>query len=544
MNNSNSIEFKLEKELDSEITQLMNRKNSEFESQEEFYANNSQSLVLFNESKHEMFEKLKQNWNYYHRRITDFKQKKLLKFPQIYYLNYSFKYNPEHHTIEKKSTLTTKYTFNLEDDVEIDLGAQLFTRNSLGFGNIFTNFRFYTFSNKMFNNLSFSFGEKKYFSYETNFLINNQTLVDYIFKTNRINNTHKHTVSLYRVNQNNSKWITGLSLKNSNTDEKKLNLIFNCRTYLNNKSLQCRSKLGFEYLKLKMKLKESIGENFYTISEQKLEFNYFLPSILSSKNQIIYKNNNKFYKFGYFYNLDGFGLEIGYQTGGVNISIPFLYYNGDMLMNKEDENTPAYYYLLKYLAQMCIFGLANYITGACVKKYKKYKKMQKKNYNSEEIQKREKEIVEMRETQAKILMQIKPQADKNLLNEIDKGMNGLIIHFALYGNGKFLKKIMNELHFITHFEEYLYENCTNIQNEILDVTIPVRYLIKKDEKNAYSSIFFHQVPKTKIIGFINPIYKSDKTPSLLMKYQIGNNSYVILKKDSEIFQIPESLTFN
>ena len=74
---------------------------------------------------------------------------------------------------------------------------------------------------------------------------------------------------------------------------------------------------------------------------------------------------------------------------------------------------------------------------------------------------------------------------------------------------------MNNFLYIKPEEFRIYLN--NLENEVFDVTIPVRYLIKKDNKTDYSSVLFLHIPKTKIIGFTNPIYKSKVPPCILIR---------------------------
>ena len=41
-----------------------------------------------------MFERLRLEWVSHHKRIQDLKQKRMLKFPQVYLFNYEIKYDP------------------------------------------------------------------------------------------------------------------------------------------------------------------------------------------------------------------------------------------------------------------------------------------------------------------------------------------------------------------------------------------------------------------------------------------------------------------
>jgi hypothetical protein len=167
--------------------------------------------MLFQETKHEMFEKLKSIWADSHKRVHDFKQKRLMKFPQIYYLNYNIIYDHSRNLFEYKSHVVSKYTFNLENDMELDLGGNLFMRDNLGLGTVFSNFRFYLFGGKLFNSLSTSFGEKKGITYETNYLINDKTLIDYIYKRKFLLDERKHKMTLYRTVDKNTKYSTGIT---------------------------------------------------------------------------------------------------------------------------------------------------------------------------------------------------------------------------------------------------------------------------------------------------------------------------------------------
>ena len=51
--------------------------------------------MLFKESKHDIFERLRLEWVSHHKRIQDLKQKRMLKFPQVYLFNYEITYDPK-----------------------------------------------------------------------------------------------------------------------------------------------------------------------------------------------------------------------------------------------------------------------------------------------------------------------------------------------------------------------------------------------------------------------------------------------------------------
>lgn len=554
--NQPNLDIPLEdsKIIDKIETEMILKKNHP----QDFFTKDKDSLMLYQETKHEMFEKLRLNWTSHHRRIQDFKMKHMMKFPQIFYLNYETIFDLNRHLIENKSSVVSKYTFNLENDIEVDLGGNLNMRDNMGLGSIFSSIRFYAFHNKLFTNLSYSFGDKNNFTCESNYLIDNSLLVDYIYKSKSLSEDSKHKITLHKIWKDNSKINTGIFMKNNFHDRNEINygLFFGGKKYFNNKkqSFEGGVKLSGENIKIKGKFKENLAKNFYSITKHNLCIDGYFP-LLSSHNRLIYKLYNKFFKFGYFYNLNGIGLELGYQSAGLEVNFPFLFFNGDFKI--EDEmNTNFFMHLIKCVQQFVVFSGINYLTKICVRKIKHFLKNRKNSRinsgnlgNSESTQtghseKLKKSMIEVRIYQEKIVNQIKIQADKNQQAELTKTF-GMKINFAVYGSKKTLKKIMNECHLIEKqmLDEYLQGIILDIENEVVDVTIPLKYMIKREDKNSISSIFFHQVPKTKIVGFINPIFKSDKEPWLLINYEIAENSFTIMKRDGEVFQIPEKINF-
>jgi hypothetical protein len=538
-----------------EDTKLINKIETEMilkkNQPEDFFTKDKDSLMLYQETKHEMFEKLRLNWTSHHRRIQDFKMKQMMKFPQIFYLNYETIYDLNRQILENKSSVISKYTFNLENDMEIDLGGNLNMRDNMGLGSIFSSLRFYSFRNRLFTNLSYSFGDKNNFTLESNYLFSNSLLVDYIYKNKSLSEDSKHKLTLHKLWKDNSKVNTGVYMKNNslNAEENFFGIFFGGKKYFNNKkqSLEGGIKLSNENLKIKGKFKENLTKNFYSISTHNLIIDGYFP-LLSSHNQIVYKFFNKFFKFGYFYNLNGIGVEFGYQSAGLEVNFPFLFFKGDFKI-EEEMNKSFLIHLLGCIQQFVVFSGINFLTKIFARKIKQILKNRKSVSNNEssntgQCEKLKKSMIEVRIYQEKIVNQIKIQADKNQLCELNKTF-GMKINFAVYGNKKILKKIMNECHLIEKekLQEYLQGIILDVENEVVDVTIPVKYMIKREDKNSISSIFFHQVPKTKIVGFINPIFKSDKEPWLLINYEIAENSFTIMKRDGEVFQIPEKINF-
>lgn len=138
-----------------------------------------------------------------------------------------------------------------------------------------------------------------------------------------------------------------------------------------------------------------------------------------------------------------------------------------------------------------------------------------RNYSKEELFKRRSRVEESRNYAEKIIENINSQADANHVLELSKKNKGLIIHLVLYGNKKKLKYIMNNFLYMKIDDLKLF--IKDIENEVFDVTIPTRYLIKNDSNNNFSSILFYQIPKTKILGFVNPIYSKNKIPHMLIR---------------------------
>jgi hypothetical protein len=185
-----------------------------------------------------------------------------MKFPQIFTFNYSSIFDTSREYLyEKRAEIVSKYTFNLENDVELDIGGYLFLRDELGVGNIFSTLRFYTFDNKFFHNISYMYGERNKFLYETNYLINQNLLFDYTYKRKFINHRSKHCFSFFKIWPNNARGNIGLSFNS----EKEVGLFFSTRHNYQNVSFNTFFKFKFlDEAKVKFKVKEAIG-NWITI---------------------------------------------------------------------------------------------------------------------------------------------------------------------------------------------------------------------------------------------------------------------------------------
>ena len=529
--------------------------------------NKSSSLIIKSSTQNEILDKMKKDQTYQtlynHQRINDFKQKQLTKFPQIYRMSHEFIIDRNRNIIENRSKLISKYTLNIFDEAELDLGGFLNMRDNLSISGYFSSLRFHTFDGKFFNHACCSFGEKNNFTYEANYLINKNFLVDYIYKNKNLMNESTHQITLHKLDVLN-KFNFGIKLYNCKENFfNDFALNFYWKNYLNSenskypnaklhsvkaKSIETKMKLSLDEIKFSAKIKENSIKNFYSITEHKLNFGNIFN--YGTGNKMIYKHNNHFFKFGYFKNFDGIGLELGYSRLGMEISFPITFFSGDV--NFEEITKESFLNnFYRFTKQSVLFLVLHFCTNFLLMKLKKFRKYLKnkqkisseKSPASVDFEKYPKDVLDLRSYQDKIVSQIKPQADKIHKNELDKGKSGLIINFAIYGSDNTIKKILNEIILVPkeNLYEYLEAIVSNYDNEIVNVTIPVRYLIKTGDKNKFSSIFFHQVPKTKIIGFINPIFKNKKEPSLLINFNISGGVYTVLKKDHEIFQIPETI---
>jgi hypothetical protein len=498
-----------------------------------FFEKDRNSLMLYQEKKEEMFERLRLEWKNHHNRIQDFKTRSLAKYPQVFFLNYQTFYDPIRKIQENKSNVISKYTFNLDEDIELDLGGSIYSRDNLGLGSIFSSLRFYSLNNKLFNNFTYSVGDYQNLKVESNYLFSNFLLLDYIYSKNNFRPDHKHKFTIHKLVNSDFKMNFGFKFLNkleNLTCFIKSKRIFSAQ----NSSLDGSLKFNSKELKLLCKYKENI-ENLYLISSLKISFDSFFPTF-SSHNQIWYKYYNRFLKFGYFYNFDGLGLEIGYQSAGLKITIPFVILKPDF--NSDDELKKSLSEsLLKFSQQFIIFIGLNYICKYAIKKVKKFfKKKEKNQIKTEEIKK---QVTEKRNQQESFVSSMKIFVDNKYKQEFNKQF-GLLIDFAVYGKLESLNEIIYNSE-TKDFFEFLSQYVKNIDNQVIEVTIPVKNLIIKDEKSSVSKILFYQNKKTKIAGFINPIYESDEEAYLLIKYTINNTSKFALKADSQYFQIPESI---
>ena len=256
-------------------------------------------------------------------------------------------------------------------------------------------------------------------------------------------------------------------------------------------------------------------------------------------NRLFYKNNSNILSLGVFNSFDGSGLEFGFRFGGVHLKLPLLIWRNDLDLEELTEKK-----LLTSIVEFAFWGLvsagANFVCKFILSKFVKFKKFNMKRIVNENIlAERRENVLRLKEEFLKTLEIISKSAEKYHLMELDKKEKGLIIHLALYGRFEKLEKYKKDFDYLankfknakakninTNTDEYnismkikeykIDEECDSIENEIIDVTLPVRNKISSNTKNTYSSVFFREPTKTSVFGFYNPIFKTEDIPYILI----------------------------
>ncbi len=70
----------------------------------------------------------------------------------------------------------------MDDYSEIDVGGFMSSRNSIGLGSLFCGYRFSLMNDRLFNYISYTGGDNRKLFYELNYMPNDNTLLDYIYK--------------------------------------------------------------------------------------------------------------------------------------------------------------------------------------------------------------------------------------------------------------------------------------------------------------------------------------------------------------------------
>lgn len=256
-------------------------------------------------------------------------------------------------------------------------------------------------------------------------------------------------------------------------------------------------------------------------------------------NRLFFKKNSNILSIGVFNSFDGSGMEVGFRFGGVHLKLPFFLWRSDLDIEGLEEKR-----LLTSIVEFIFWGLmsvgANFICKFIISKFAKFQKLKLKRLVNESIlaEKRE-NILRLRDEFLKTFEIISKSAEKYHMIELDKKEKGLIIHLALYGKFEKLEKYKKDFDYLsnklknakakninTNTDEYnipikireykIDEECENIENEIIDVTLPVRNKISSNAQNTYSSVFFREPTKTCVFGFYNPIFKTEDMTYILI----------------------------
>jgi len=257
-------------------------------------------------------------------------------------------------------------------------------------------------------------------------------------------------------------------------------------------------------------------------------------------NRIFYKNNSNIFSLGAFLSYDGAGLELGYKYGGVHLKLPVLIWLNDFIEEQIHEKNLLYSLIEYGFCGLVSTGLS-FAFKFIISKIAQFKKMKMRLIDKSVIAERRENILKLKNEFLKCLEILAKSAEKSHCIELDKKEKGLIVHLALYGKLEKLEAYKKDLVYVASkynkakanknntnadeiniqmkIKEYkIEEDCDNIDNEIIDVTLAVRDKISSNGQNSYSSILFRQSTKTSVFGFYNPIYKTEEKPYFLIVY--------------------------
>ena len=260
--------------------------------------------------------------------------------------------------------------------------------------------------------------------------------------------------------------------------------------------------------------------------------NFFGYGMNIFRNRFLWKKNNGNFGFGMFLSFEAIGVELLFKYGGVILSIPFFVWHEDLDMEEIDAKN----YLEsigEYLILSCVSAGISYFYKFVIKRAISLFKIDKKKLIREEHLAQKRLVLnKVQDNYKKCLNKIIFSANKYHKFELEKKEKGLIIHLALYGKFDNLHKFKKDLNFFSNkiknasSEEYninimikekkMKEECMDIDNEIVDVTLPIRNKISCKEGNTLSFISFREKSISKIFGFYNPIFKSEEIPYILI----------------------------
>lgn len=128
---------------------------------------------------------------------------------------------------------------------------------------MFAGIRFHSLNKKLFLNSFGSFGDRKDFCMEANYLFNEDVLLDYTYTLNGILNEEVHSVSLNKIFNKDFQGNIGFKYK-VNTEQIFLSL--NGKKYFGkNYCVNLKTDLGWDQIVFNTKYKQRISNNFFTI---------------------------------------------------------------------------------------------------------------------------------------------------------------------------------------------------------------------------------------------------------------------------------------
>ncbi len=258
-------------------------------------------------------------------------------------------------------------------------------------------------------------------------------------------------------------------------------------------------------------------------------------------NRLYYKKNSKLFSIGIFNSFDGSGVELGFSFGGVHLKLPFFLWRNDLDLEELTEKN-LFASILEFTILSAVSSGVNYLCKFILSRFTKFRNLNMKRIvNQDILTEKRKNILKKKEEYLRTLEILNKTAEKYHQNEIEKKERGLIIHLSLYGKFEKLEKYKKDFDYLANklkifksknnnintdefninnkIKEFkVEEECNNIENEIIDVTLPVRNKISSNIDNTYSSIFFRESTKASVFGFYNPIFKSEDIPYILIMY--------------------------
>lgn len=206
-------------------------------------------------------------------------------------------------------------------------------------------------------------------------------------------------------------------------------------------------------------------------------------------------------------------MELIFKYGGVLLNMPFFIWENSLDL-EEVENKGFKENIGQYIFFSAISIGVNFMYKNFVQRFIKLRNNNTKTIIKEAILE-EKKISKkkVQENHLKCLETLKVTAEKFHNLEINKKEKGLIIHIALYGKFERLNNYKKDFDYIsnkiknakaknikTDSDEYdikikikedkILEDCKEIENELVDITIPIRNRISSGSGKFYFFFYF------------------------------------------------------